>query len=72
MNGTQYKDENDYTIIKETKSFKECENYRSSVDYKIDPTVLELDELIDDDFIKIKYKLYVEGPLLAALQSIFF
>lgn len=69
MNGTQYKDENDYSIIKETKSFKECENYKSSVDYQIDENVEELDELNEDDFKIIKYKLFLEGPILAVLQS---
>lgn len=70
LNGTQYKDENDYSIIKETKSFKQCENYNSSIDYKIDPNIDEFDEINDDDFKMIKYKLFLEGPLLAVLQSI--
>lgn len=69
MNGTQYKDENDYAIIKETKSFKECGSYASSIEFKIDQNVIELDELNDDDFKKIKYNLYMEGPILAVLQS---
>jgi len=70
LNGTQYKDENDYTIIKETKSFKQCEKYNSSIDYKIDTNIGEFDEINDEDFKMIKFKLFREGPLLAVLQSV--
>lgn len=28
-----------------------------------------MDEIIDDDFKMIKFKLFMEGPLLAVLQS---
>lgn len=68
-NGTQYKDENDFEIIKETKSFKECSNYNSSIDIQLDTNIIELDETKQDDLKLIKYKLFMEGPLLAILQS---
>lgn len=63
-----YKDENDYEI-QPTLDFKECKEYKSSVNFKIDTNFDEYDENDIEQFKLIKYKIYTEGPLLAALQS---
>lgn len=49
--------------------FKDCSDYKSSVNFTVDNNFDEYDEKNDDEFKLIKYKLYTEGPLLAALQS---
>ena len=63
-----YKDENEYEI-KPTLDFKDCEDYKSSVDFTVDTNFDEFDENDAEQYKLIKYKIYTEGPLLAAMQS---
>ena len=49
--------------------FKDCEEYKSSVDFTVDTNIDEYDENDADQYNLIKYKIYTEGPLLAAMQS---